>query len=167
MPIAVSPERDGASAVAKGTKSPRGLSMEDFPALIDSSALDLASRILGIIDRYRLQRSNNNPEKADEGALRFLAVIYSHVRSGQEIPMCLPAFPFKSPNKSSKVLGNLPDRAEELALAHLNGLCEAVRDIYPPGARLTIISDGLVYNGKCSPLCSQESHFVHDRSPKH
>lgn len=147
MPIAVSPERESASADAKGTKSPRGLSIEDFPTLVDTSALDTASRILGVIDRYRLQRSNNDPEKADEGALKFLAVIYSHVRAGQVVPMCLPAFPFKSPNKSTKVLGKLPDRAEELALAHLNGLCQAIGDIYPPGAKLTIISDGLVYNG--------------------
>lgn len=63
------------------------------------------------------------------------------------VPMCLPAFPFKSPNSKSKVLGKLPDKGEEMALAHLNGICLAVKDIYPPGARLVIISDGLVYNG--------------------
>ncbi|KAI2601828.1 Pyoverdine/dityrosine biosynthesis protein-domain-containing protein [Hypoxylon sp. NC1633] len=60
--------------------------------------------------------------------------------------MCLPAFPFKSPNTSTKVLGRLPDKAEEFALAHLNGLCAAIGDIYAPGARLMIVSDGLVYN---------------------
>lgn len=62
--------------------------------------------------------------------------------------MCLPAFPFKSPNTQSKVLGRLPDKGEEFAMAHLNGLCLAVKDIYPPGAKLTIVSDGLVYNGE-------------------
>ncbi len=68
--------------------------------------------------------------------------------------MCLPAFPFKSPNTSTKVLGRLPDKAEEFALAHLNGLCAAIGDVYPPGAKLMIISDGLVYNGTVSPLSS-------------
>ncbi|KAK5996448.1 Isocyanide synthase xanB [Cladobotryum mycophilum] len=115
-------------------------------AAVDGSALETASRILNIIDRYRLRRSGNTSAKADEGALKFLALIYSHVKSGIAVPMCLPAFPFKSPNSVNKVLGKLPDRAEELALAHLNGLCLAVKDIYPPGAKLTIISDGLVYN---------------------
>lgn len=43
-------------------------------------------------------------------------------------------------------MGRLPDKGEEFALAHLNGLCLAVKDVYEPGARLTIISDGLVYN---------------------
>lgn len=146
MPAAVSPERESFYIEAKGAKSPRSLSIEDFPTMVDTAAIDTASKILAVIDRYRLQKSQNAPEKHDEGALKFLAVIYSHVRAGKTIPMCLPAFPFKSPNKTTKCLGKLPDRAEELALAHLNGLCMAIQDVYPPGALLTIISDGLVYN---------------------
>lgn len=114
---------------------------------VDAVALETASKVLHIIDRYRLKRSVDTAAKADEGALKFLALIYTHVKAGEVVPMCLPAFPFKSPNSQSKVLGKLPDRAEELALAHLNGLCLAIQDIYPPGANLTIISDGLVYNG--------------------
>ncbi|RFU81260.1 pyoverdine biosynthesis [Trichoderma arundinaceum] len=113
---------------------------------VDAIALETASKILHIIDRYRLKRPAEAAVKADEGALKFLALIYTHVKAGEVVPMCLPAFPFKSPNSQSKVLGKLPDRAEELALAHLNGLCLAIQDIYPPGANLTIISDGLVYN---------------------
>jgi pyoverdine/dityrosine biosynthesis protein Dit1 len=62
--------------------------------------------------------------------------------------MILPAFPFKSPNASSKVLGNMPDFGEELALAHLNGLCQNIGEVYDPGADVYISSDGLVYNGK-------------------
>ena len=46
-----------------------------------------------------------------------------------------------------KVLGTLPDLGEELALMHLNGLCESIADIYEHGAELVITSDGLVYNG--------------------
>jgi pyoverdine/dityrosine biosynthesis protein Dit1 len=60
----------------------------------------------------------------------------------------LPAFPFKSPNRVDKTLGSLPDLGEELALQHLNGLCESIKEIYEPGAKVTITSDGLVYNGK-------------------
>ena len=46
-----------------------------------------------------------------------------------------------------KVLGILPDLGEELALMHLNGLCESIAEIYEHGAELVITSDGLVYNG--------------------
>lgn len=116
------------------------------PAKLDEQALETASNILGVISRYRL--CHKPTPKSDEGDLKFLAQIYSKVRAGRTINMCLPAFPFKSPNSVTKVLGHLPDKAEEVALAHLNGLCDAIKNIYPPGSELTIISDGLVYNGK-------------------
>ena len=116
---------------------------------LDPSGLELSSRILDVIARYRLHRDASTTRSA-HGAFGFLAQIYSKVVASQPILMCLPAFPFKSPNTSTKVLGRLPDKAEEFALAHLNGLCAAIQDIYPPGGKLMIISDGLVYNGNVS-----------------
>ncbi|EQK99744.1 Pyoverdine biosynthesis [Ophiocordyceps sinensis CO18] len=116
------------------------------PAVVDTTALETSSKILQIIQRYRLNKSAHVPVKSAEGGLGFLATIYSYVRAGQVVAMCLPAFPFKSPNNSTKTLGRLPDRAEEMALAHLNGICLAIGDMYPPGAQITIVSDGLVYN---------------------
>lgn len=153
MPMAVGPVSAPAELevpVPKGADADLSLAglPGSLPTTLDTEALNAASKILHVIDRYRLRKTPGAPVRADEGALKFLAVIYSHVRAGEAVPMCLPAFPFKSPNSSTKVLGKLPDRAEELALAHLNGLCLAIGDIYPPGAKLTIISDGLVYNGK-------------------
>lgn len=130
------------------TELPLMSSAASFSAAVDPPTIETASKVLAIIDRYSLGKSHDAPEKAKEGALKFLALIYRHIKSGDAVPLCLPAFPFKSPNSLAKVLGKLPDRAEELALAHMNGLCLAIQDVYPPGARLTIISDGLVYNGK-------------------
>ena len=43
-----------------------------------------------------------------------------------------------------KVLGTLPDLGEEIALMHLNGLCESIAEIYEHGAEIVIASDGLV-----------------------
>lgn len=131
-------------------------SFTDF--LPDNSVLITASKILQVLQRYRLRQSHNDKkysEKAQQGTIRFLTLIYKHVAAGLAIPMCLPALPFKSPNTQCKVLGKLPDEAENLALAHLNGMCLAIQDIYPPGAKLVIVSDGLVYNGKFlnSPFC--------------
>ncbi|KAK1246264.1 hypothetical protein MKX08_000066 [Trichoderma sp. CBMAI-0020] len=120
--------------------------MVSLTAGVDAAAFETASKILQVINRYSLKRSADTTAKADEGALKYLAVIYSYVKAGSSIPMALPGFPFKSPNSQEKVLGKLPDRAEELSLTHLNGLCLSIKDIYPPGANLTIISDGLVYN---------------------
>ncbi|KAI1101877.1 Pyoverdine/dityrosine biosynthesis protein-domain-containing protein [Jackrogersella minutella] len=114
------------------------------PGKLEPSYLETASHILSIISRYKLARdvllSKTN------GGVNFLSQIYGRVSANEVILMCLPAFPFKSPNTSTKVLGRLPDKAEEFALAHLNGLCAAIEDIYAPGAKLMIVSDGLVYN---------------------
>ncbi|KAH6384617.1 hypothetical protein HBI14_214490 [Parastagonospora nodorum] len=109
-------------------------------------AMTLSQRILGVISRYRSPLPLDAQDRSDEGALHFLALIYRSVKNNEPVRMVLPAFPFKSPNSDTKVLGTLPDKAEEIALAHLNGLCAAVKDMYPPGAILTIVSDGLVYN---------------------
>ncbi|KEF51095.1 uncharacterized protein A1O9_12818 [Exophiala aquamarina CBS 119918] len=53
----------------------------------------------------------------------------------------------RSANKVYKVLGILPDKAEEIALKRLNDMCLRIGTVHAPGARCTIISDGLVYNG--------------------
>ncbi|OAL43312.1 Clavaminate synthase-like protein [Pyrenochaeta sp. DS3sAY3a] len=108
--------------------------------------MDISQQILNVILRYKSSLPKEAPDRGDEGALKFLSLIYRAVKNNQPVRMVLPAFPFKSPNSSVKVLGELPDKAEDIALAHLNGLCAAIEDIYPSGAVLTIVSDGLVYN---------------------
>ncbi|KAH8883577.1 putative pyoverdine/dityrosine biosynthesis protein [Thozetella sp. PMI_491] len=137
MPAAISP--------VPGDRSPSPLATALPTGKLEISHLETASTILQVISRYKL-RHDGISSKAHEGSLSFLAQIYSKVAAGEAIQMCLPAFPFKSPNSVSKVLGRLPDMAEEFALAHLNGLCAGIQDIYPPGAKLMLISDGLVYN---------------------
>lgn len=72
--------------------------------------------------------------------------IKSLVQTKELIHLILPAFPFKSPNRVDKVLGSLPDMGEEIALARLDGLCAQINEVYP-GTSLSILSDGLVYNG--------------------
>src|SRR5262249_2322800 len=66
------------------------------------------------------------------------------LRAGQPVHFLLPAFPAKSPSRR-KTLGPLPHRAEEQALAYLGAVAGEVRGLYPPGARVTICSDGHVF----------------------
>lgn len=105
---------------------------------------------LGYIFEYALNKFNDYIEKFAAGRPKFLSVIDRFVTAETRVEMCLPAFPFKSANKVEKVFGILPDKAEELALERLNTMCMRIEDVYPPGAKLTIISDGLVYNGSSS-----------------
>lgn len=107
-----------------------------------------SEEILAILKLYLLDKLPGWHDYWAEGAPSFITVIRSFVEKGETVEMCLPAFPWKSANKVEKVLGILPDKAEEVSLRRLNGMCEAVGQVYEPGAKLLIISDGLVYNGK-------------------
>ncbi|MBI3269342.1 MAG: L-tyrosine/L-tryptophan isonitrile synthase family protein [Planctomycetes bacterium] len=73
-----------------------------------------------------------------------LPLVESFVEAGRPVHFVLPAFPAKSPSER-KVLGRLPDLGEELSLGFLQSVCEEVREVYPPGARITICSDGRAF----------------------
>lgn len=70
--------------------------------------------------------------------------IMNAIEQDQPINLVLPAFPAKSPSRQ-KTLSHLPDHGEELAFSNLNGLCERISEIYSPGAKLTVCSDGRVF----------------------
>ncbi|XWW96173.1 hypothetical protein V2A60_004145 [Cordyceps javanica] len=106
----------------------------------------ISQSILDIITQFSLNKFDDSAQRITAGTPSFLAVIDAFVAAQQEVQTCLPSFPFKSANKEYKVLGSLPDKAEELALARLNNMCRRIREVYPPGARVTIISDGMTYN---------------------
>ncbi|PWY96610.1 pyoverdine/dityrosine biosynthesis protein [Aspergillus sclerotioniger CBS 115572] len=112
----------------------------------DHEALQKAVDILSIIGQYRTPVPEGGKDRTDEGNLKFLSMIYGQIRTQEPVQMIMPAFPFKSPNQKNKTLGCLPDKGEDVSIAHLNGLCAAIGEIYTAGAQLTIASDGLVYN---------------------
>lgn len=67
------------------------------------------------------------------------------VARGVPVDFVLPAFPGKSPNKS-KVIGVVPDLAEQLSLNFLRTICHRIQGIYAPGARIIICADGHVFS---------------------
>ncbi|GAA0399200.1 isocyanide synthase family protein [Streptomyces luteireticuli] len=69
------------------------------------------------------------------------AKLEKFIQAGEPIHFVLPAFPAKSPN-IHKVLGELPDLAERLALEFLQSFCDHLGHYYAPGARVTVCSDG-------------------------
>ncbi|KAI4099322.1 MAG: hypothetical protein L6R37_006034 [Teloschistes peruensis] len=105
-----------------------------------------SNAILDIVFDYALNKFDDSVDRLSAGRPNFLTIIDQFVIAGKQVKMCLPAFPFKSANKVEKVFGTLPDKAEELALERLNSMCKRIGDVYPPGAKVTIISDGLTYN---------------------
>ncbi len=83
------------------------------------------------------------PATEDQLALH-LPAIRAAIQGGRPLELVLPAFPAKSPN-AGKVLGKLPDMAEQVALRSLQTLCEELAEAHPPGVRMLVCSDGLVF----------------------
>ncbi|KAI0163834.1 Pyoverdine/dityrosine biosynthesis protein-domain-containing protein [Xylariaceae sp. FL1272] len=75
----------------------------------------------------------------------YLPTVTKQIASNAAIQMILPGFPFKDPSRAITI-GDLPDLGEELALSHLQGLCNNIASVYENGAKVVICSDGLVYN---------------------
>jgi hypothetical protein len=113
----------------------------------DLGDVGVGNKILDIIEMYGISEKTDQalPCKARS---TFLPVVLAHIKKGIPIRMVLPAFPFKSPNREGKVLGDLPDLGEEISLACLQGFCNSVSQVYKPGAEISIASDGLMYNGE-------------------
>ena len=101
---------------------------------------------MNIVERYG---SHEHTTIAGEwlGRASFTPRVQTHVAANRAIPMVLPAFPMKSNNRMDKVLGPLPDLGEELGLARLVNLCRDIKAVYPPGAVVVMVTDGICYNG--------------------
>jgi hypothetical protein len=114
------------------------------PPTTESSTQAQVLAILDVIKTYGVAYERTNHW---EGLENFIPKVKKQVEASEPVRLLLPGFPFKSPNARDKVLGTLPDLGEELALAHLNGLCSNIATVYGHGAEVHILSDGLVYNG--------------------
>ncbi|MGC1619179.1 MAG: isocyanide synthase family protein [Candidatus Acidiferrum sp.] len=122
----------------------------DPPAHPDTTAR--AREILRLVFRHRriLPGSEKCEQTASDEVCEHclephLPLVRRFIGAGLPIHFVLPAFPAKSPNPA-KVLGRLPDMAEELSLQSLQERCREIQAIHPPGARITICSDGLVFS---------------------
>lgn len=140
----------GNAATSHATSSVDGDIAPSIHSGDDPSNRKMAVDILKVIESYGVDYEKNGGSW--KGLEAFITTVEERVKRREPIRMILPAFPFKSPNVREKVLGTMPDFGEELALAHLNGLCENIAQVYEPGADVYISSDGLVYNGKVTPL---------------
>ena len=85
-----------------------------------------------------------SPAPDEQSIAVQLPKLHYYISQGLPIHLILPAFPAKSPNHH-KVLGTLPDLGEEIALTFLQSLCDDIRQVYAPGARLSICADGRVF----------------------
>ncbi|GAB1317005.1 Pyoverdine/dityrosine biosynthesis protein [Madurella fahalii] len=110
----------------------------------DSELKETTEKIVDLFDEW-LRYASDNDKWHIQGREYFFGRVYEFVRRQARLEFCLPAFPCKSSNPD-KVFGVMPDRGEQLALEHLHAFLEAVGDVYKPGAKLWIVSDGHVFS---------------------
>lgn len=79
------------------------------------------------------------------GKQKFIKSAKFFTERWQPLEAVLPAFPCKSSN-SEKVAGSLPDKGEELAITKLIQFSETIKQLYPPGIIIWIVSDGHVFS---------------------
>ncbi len=114
-----------------------------IPPVSQDSLAGVADAILDrVFARRRLLETDHEPCPTCRAVQR--PVVERFLEAGAPIHFVLPAFPAKSPNPHA-TLGPLPDLGEELALTALQDLCDEITQIYPPGARVTLCSDGRVF----------------------
>jgi pyoverdine/dityrosine biosynthesis protein Dit1 len=105
----------------------------------------IADQVTSLFDS-RLRSVAPDEDKWEmEGREFFLGKIEFFVLRGIPIECCLPAFPCKSSNRD-KVASRSPDGAEFEALANLFWFCHEVEQLYKPGCRITVVSDGHVFS---------------------
>ena len=104
----------------------------------------LVERIAEIVASYRI--SGHGDRYNDVTESKMLETLRSFVAKQEPINMVVPAYPFKSPNRESKVLGPDPDVGERMSLQHVNSIGALIQQIYSPGGHVTVVSDGLRYS---------------------
>lgn len=104
-------------------------------------------KIIWIIDIFRtFHKKSNLNNQFEEIGQHILSQQIKHFKNNEQLQFLLPWFPCKSPNTKDKVLWHLPDKWEEIAIDRLQDFCEQVWTLHTPWAKITIASDGRVFN---------------------
>ena len=105
----------------------------------------LITLILQIFEAFRMA-----PIKEDQYEQTGKAILYDRilwfVNKNLPISFVMLGFPMKSKNSRDKVLGVLPDMAEQVAFENFANFDSLIRAVYPPGVNMTIVSDGYIFN---------------------
>lgn len=119
---------------------------------LDTQSSHYTDLITKIFDED-LRNITGDDKWEQEGKSYFKKVVTFFTSRMIQIETCLPAFPCKSHN-TQKVAGTLPDKGEELALRRLASVANKIQQVYPPGIKMWVVSDGHVFSD-CStyPVC--------------
>ncbi|KAF5210614.1 dityrosine synthesis enzyme [Clavispora lusitaniae] len=120
---------------------------QDLNTQMSNLALDDAKEMATKITEI-FETTVKNSAKVDrwsEGRDSFIKNVQFFTSRNAQVEAVLPAFPCKSSNPE-KVASTTPDKGEELALKRIIEFVSYVNEIYPPGMKFFIVSDGHVFS---------------------
>lgn len=117
-------------------------------------------RIVELISRF-INCDTPDDQFEAVGRHRLTLTVARYVETGETMELVFPGFPFKSTSRK-KVLGTLPDLAEEILLRRLDMLAQTISDYHPAGAMIHIVSDGVVYQGQNIFLAATTVLIIYD-----
>jgi pyoverdine/dityrosine biosynthesis protein Dit1 len=129
---------------------------QDSEELITSTIVDRVSEVF----EDRILFRNPEFDQWKTGICLFKDKVKYFVQNRDPIRFCLPAFPCKSSNLD-KVATTDPDGAEFEALSTIYNFASAVREVYPPGCVVEIVSDGHVFSDCVGTDDDQVSQYTH------
>lgn len=107
--------------------------------------LQVTEQILNVFDGFRMM--THADDQYDEVGKDLLANrVGKFVVNNQPIKFSMLGYPYKSPNTRDKVLGILPDLAEEVSLNNFNRFDQEIKKVYSPGVTISMIQDGYAFN---------------------
>ena len=107
---------------------------------------EICQEVIRIFTESLLYHHPTHDKFEQIGKEKMIEKIKYWMNENEPLKFCLPAFPAKSPNTSSKVFGIFPDYGEYLALKSLYNFACKISQIYDKGCVILLISDGRVYN---------------------
>jgi len=103
------------------------------------------NQILDLFSAFRMPEVPGD-EYATKGRQALADKISPMVAAQQPLRFVMLGFPMKSPNDRDKVLGKLPDLAEQVAMENFKRFSDTVQQVYAPGIDLKIVSDGYIFS---------------------
>lgn len=110
-----------------------------------SHRISKVTQILAIFESFRMAPTAID-QYAEKGKAILTDKILSFVLRNNPIKFVMLGFPFKSLNTRDKVLGQLPDLAEQATLDNFANFNTAIKAVYSPGVIISIVSDGYIFN---------------------
>lgn len=105
----------------------------------------IVENVLDIFQGFRMPETQiDQYESVGKAILRDK--LSTFISNNKPIDFAMLGFPFKSTNDVHKVLGKTPDLAEQATLDNFDMFNKRVKEVYEPGVKIHMVSDGYVFN---------------------